>query len=112
MCHDLVSQAISTVPEKRILEDALICSLHKIGASLIDKVVDVRLHPEPISQAKQDWVQFKAHVKEWQAVAERRQWTGPLIKCKKRQLTGAVWRVRDNSCSRENGKKRNGTALW
>jgi hypothetical protein len=90
MYHDRLSQATSTVPEKRILEDALSCSLHKIGASLIEMVVDVRLHPEPISQATQDRVQFKAHVHGWQGVAERRQWTGPLVKCRKGELTDAV----------------------
>ena len=60
MCHDRVNQETSTVPERRILEDALSCNLHKIGASLIEKVVDVRPHPEPISQATQDRIQFKA----------------------------------------------------
>jgi hypothetical protein len=62
MCHDRLSQATSTVPEKRILEDVLSCSVHKIGTSLIEKVVDARLHPESISQTIQDRVQFKAHV--------------------------------------------------
>ena len=47
-----MSQATSTVPERRILEDALSCNLHKIGTSLIEKVVDVCPHPEPISQAR------------------------------------------------------------
>ena len=85
-----MSQATSTVPEERIQEDALSCSLHKIGTDLIEKEVDVRLHPEPISQATQDRVQFKVHVKGCQGVAERRQWTGPLIKCRKGELTDAV----------------------
>jgi hypothetical protein len=62
-CHDRLSQGTSTVPEKRILEDVLSCSLHKIGASLIEKVVDECLHPESISQTTQDRVQFKTHVK-------------------------------------------------
>jgi ribonuclease HI len=95
MCHDRVNQATSTVPERRILEDALSCNLHKLGASLIEKVVDVRPHPEPISQATQDRIQFKAHIKGWQGVAERRKWTGPLVKCRKGELTDVVWRVRD-----------------
>ena len=95
MCHDRVNQATSTVPERRILEDALNCNLHKIGASLIEKVVDVRPHPEPISQATQDRVQFKAHIRGWQGVAKRRKWTGPLVKSRKGELTDAVWRVRD-----------------
>ncbi len=63
MCHDRVNQATSTVPERWILEDVLSCNLHKIGASLIEKGVDVRPHPEPISQDTQDRIQFKAHVK-------------------------------------------------
>jgi hypothetical protein len=50
-------------PEERILEDALSCNLHKIGASLIEKVVDAGLHTAPISQATQDRVQFKAHTR-------------------------------------------------
>ena len=95
MCDDLVSRATSTVPEERILEDALSCSLHKIGASLIEKVVDARLHPEPISQAIQDRVQFKAHIRGWQGLAERRRWTGPLVKCRKEELIDAVCQVRD-----------------
>ena len=77
------------------MEDALSCNLHKIGASLVEKVVDARLHPKPLSQTTQDRVQFKAYVKGWQGVAERRKWTGPLVKCKKGELTDAVWRVRD-----------------
>ena len=95
MCHDRVNQATSTVLERRILEDALSCNLHKIGASLIEKVVDVCPHPEPINQATQDRIQFKAHIKGWQGVAERRKWTGPLVKCRKGELTDVVWRVRD-----------------
>ena len=95
MCGGLVSRATSTVPEERILEDALSCSLHKIGASLIEKVVDARLHPAPISQATQDRVQFKAHIRGWQGLAERRRWTGPLVKCRKEELIDAVWQVRD-----------------
>jgi hypothetical protein len=63
MCNDLLSQATSTAPEERILEDALNCNLHKTGASLIEKVVDARLHPEPIRQTTQDRVQFKAYIK-------------------------------------------------
>ena len=63
MCHDRVNQATSTVPERRILEDALSCNLHKMGASLIEKVVDVCPHTEPISQAKQHRVQFKSHIR-------------------------------------------------
>ena len=35
MCHDRLSQTTSTVLEKRIVEDALSCSLHKIGTSLV-----------------------------------------------------------------------------
>ena len=79
MCHDRMNQATSTVPERRILEDALSCNVHKKGASLMEKVVDVRPHPEPISQDTQDRVQFKAHIKGCQGVAERRKWTSPLV---------------------------------
>ena len=95
MCHDRVNQETSTAPERRILEDALSCNLHKLGTSLIEKVVDVRPHPEPISQATQDRIQCKAHIKGWQGVAEKRKWTGPLVKCRKGELTDVVWRVRD-----------------
>ena len=70
MCHDLMSQSTSTVPERRILEDDLSCNLHKIGARFIEKEVDVCPHPESISQATQDRVQFKTHVKGCQGVAE------------------------------------------
>ena len=63
MCHDRMNQATSTVPERRVLEDVLSCNLHRIGASLIEKVVDVHPHPEPISQDTQDRVQFKTHIK-------------------------------------------------
>jgi hypothetical protein len=86
-----MNQATSTVPERRILEDALSWNLHKIGASLIEEVVDVCPHPEPISQATQDRIQFKSHIKGWQGVAERRKWTGPLVKCRKGELTDVVW---------------------
>ena len=39
MCHDRLSHTASTVLEERIVEDALSCSLHKIGSSLVEKVV-------------------------------------------------------------------------
>ena len=68
MCNDRVNQATSTVPERQILEDALSCNLHKLGAILIEKVVDVRSHPDPIIQATQDRVQFKVHIKGYQGV--------------------------------------------
>jgi hypothetical protein len=42
-CVDLMSQATSIVPEKRILEDDLSCNLHKTGASLIEKVVEQKV---------------------------------------------------------------------
>jgi hypothetical protein len=71
MCHDRLSQTTSTVLEKQIMEDALRCNLHKIGASLVEKVVDARLHPKPLNQTTQDRVQFKVYVKGWQGVAER-----------------------------------------
>jgi hypothetical protein len=61
---------LSTILEKQVMEDALTCNLHKIGASLVEKVVDVRLHPEPLSQTTQDRVQFKSYVKGCQGVAE------------------------------------------
>ena len=63
MCHDSMNEATSTVPERRILEDVLTCNLHKIGTSLIEKVVDVRPHPETINQGTQDRLHFKAHIK-------------------------------------------------
>jgi hypothetical protein len=63
MCHDRLSHTTSTVLEERIVEDALTCSLHKIGASLVEKVVDECLHPETPSQTTQDRVQFKTYVK-------------------------------------------------
>ena len=85
-----MSQATSTVPERRILEDVLICNLHKIGVILIEKVVNVLPHPEPINQDTQDRVQFKTHIKGRQGVAGRRKWTGPLVKCRKGELTDAV----------------------
>jgi hypothetical protein len=47
-------QTTSTVLEKRIVEDALRCNLHKIGGSLVEKVVDACLHPEQPSQTIQD----------------------------------------------------------
>ena len=90
MCNDHMNQATSTVPERWILVDALICNLLKIGTSLIEKVVDVRPHPESISRTTQDRVQFKAHIKGWKGVAERRKWTGPLVKCGKEELTDEV----------------------
>jgi len=40
-------------------------------------------------------VQFKAHIKGWQGLVERRRWTGPLVKCKKEELISAVWQVKD-----------------
>ncbi len=90
MCHDRLSQTTSTVLEKRIVEDALSCNLYKIGASLIEKVVDACLHPESPRQTTQDRMEFKTYVKGCQGVAERRKWTGPLVKCKKGELTDAV----------------------
>jgi hypothetical protein len=60
MCHDRLSQTTSTVleklMEKGVLEDALSCSLHKIGTSLVEKVVDTRLHLESTNQTNQDRV--------------------------------------------------------
>jgi hypothetical protein len=41
MCHDRLSQKTSVVLEERIVEDALSCSLHKIGANLVEKVMRV-----------------------------------------------------------------------
>ncbi len=44
---------LNSISKKGILENVLSCSLHKIGTNLIEKVVDLCLHPESTNQTIQ-----------------------------------------------------------